>query len=375
MKSTSLQGQLEFSAWISLHAERTRKTSKRNEWNEWKNQICLWFCTAICIAAARQRLSFESKALLLKAFELFKTKPSKNMRCSQALVPLQLAPYNGWLRRDFRWVFGFFVEVKICTVRLGLAPRDHPEALQKRILLQWCQRPLTRESTYIFQFFSDVKVTLAEALKLLVKFCIVFEGSKEERGNGYWWIILKCESSKLPPKKIHLSLILLNSKRQKSWLRSSQPAMCSITVDQMIKCEPWTCGNSHELFIDQDAGRVHELWAPVSIMEFSQIHRIIIKSDAPLAHHPVSDMQPSKVHNDSLAIETVEGMLKCKCRTTRPCTKQWLKWLTIKAIICNHKVLMVLRLQWALRRRSWPPERPWQHAKGRWSNEKTEKHG
>lgn len=230
-ETTSLQGQLEFSAWISLHAERTRKTSKRNEW---KNQICLWFCTAICIAAARQRLSFESKALLLKAFELFKTKPSKNMRCSQALVPLQLAPYSGWLRRDFRWVFGFFVEVKICTVRLGLAPRDHPEALQKRILLQWCQRPLTHESTYIFQFFSDVKVTLAEALKLLVNFALYSKVLlKEERGNGYWWIILKCESSKLPQKKIHLSLILLNSKRQKSWLRSSQPAMCSITVDEM----------------------------------------------------------------------------------------------------------------------------------------------
>ena len=153
----------------------------------------------------------------------------------------------------------------ICPVRrLGLAPRDHPEALQKRILLQWYQRPLNHS------------VTLADAFEmLLVRSCIdVFEGSFQKRKQS------SCQSDpssfQLQEAKIMAPLI---------------PA----------------CGNFHELSIDDV--RVHK-WAPVSMMESPQI----IKSGAPLAHHPVSDMQPSKVHNDSLNI-TVEGMLKpCKCR-------------------------------------------------------------
>ena len=67
----------------------------------------------------------------------------------------------------------------------------------------------------------------------------------------------------------------------------------------------------------------------VSMMESPQI----IKSGAPLAHHPVSDMQPSKVHSDSLNI-TVEGMLKpCK---VQKCTKQ--KHLKrLRKVLRNHR--------------------------------------
>ena len=144
-ETTGLQGQLEISTWIS---------PRKKKWMKWMNKSNLpliLHCNLHCCCTTTPE--FWKQGIAVEGFWTFRNEaPQKHevptSTCPTATCTLQrLASKRLSLSSSI---------VKICTVgrlrRLGLAPRDHPEALQKRILLQWCQRPLTHESTNTFSF-------------------------------------------------------------------------------------------------------------------------------------------------------------------------------------------------------------------------------
>ncbi len=69
-ETTNIQGQLEMSTWISLHAKRTRKNWK--ELNEMNLPLIL-HCNLHCCCTTTPEF-WRLRALLLKVFELFKNK-------------------------------------------------------------------------------------------------------------------------------------------------------------------------------------------------------------------------------------------------------------------------------------------------------------
>ena len=82
-EKTNLQGQLEMSTWISLHAKRTRKNWK--ELNELNLPLIL-HCNLHCCCTTTPEF-WRLRALLLKVFELFKTKPPQNHEVLTSTCP------------------------------------------------------------------------------------------------------------------------------------------------------------------------------------------------------------------------------------------------------------------------------------------------